>query len=158
MVNTDTLPSSRFATSASVPCRLIDTPAGARPVSSVAMTAGGDALRSITSSRLSAVCLLGSAGSIFWFTVTSARPSSGVSATDSGGPTTLPPAATSATTFGGWAPRSITVIVSGGPLGTVLTAPFTSTTLLSLTDTASCACAPDASASRTRTTARATPR
>jgi len=43
--NTDTVPSLRLATSASVPRRLIEMPAALLPASSVAITAGGDAVR-----------------------------------------------------------------------------------------------------------------
>src|SRR5918995_7300570 len=137
IVKIDTVPSARLATSASVPCRLIDSPAADAPASSVVMTLGGDALRSMTDSRLSAICLVGSAGSTFWAAVTSASPSSGVSATDSGGPTTLVGAATSATTLGGLAPTSMIVTVSAGGLAMTLDTPLTNITLLSFADTAS---------------------
>ena len=50
-VKTETVPSLRLATNASVPPGLIETPAGPSPVSSVAITAGGVALRSITLRR-----------------------------------------------------------------------------------------------------------
>ena len=90
MVNTDTVPSARLATSASVPCRLIDTPAAPIPASSVAITAGGVARRSTTLTRLSGTVLVASAGSFLVDEVTRARPWSGVIATLIGGPTTLP--------------------------------------------------------------------
>src|SRR5437879_9027698 len=44
IVNTDTVPSLRLATSASVPWRLIEMPAALLPASSVVMTAGGEAV------------------------------------------------------------------------------------------------------------------
>ena len=73
-MNTDTVPSARLATSASVPCRLIDTPAAPLPASSVAITAGGVARRSTTLTRLSGMVLVASAGSFFIEEVTSASP------------------------------------------------------------------------------------
>jgi hypothetical protein len=63
MVKTETVPSAMLETRASVPCRLIEIPAAPLPASSVAMTFGGLALRSMTETRLSGVCLVGSAGS-----------------------------------------------------------------------------------------------
>src|SRR3954469_6609158 len=145
MVSTDTVPSPRFPTRARLPARFMPMPAGAEPSSSVAITAGGLALRSMTESRLSATSFFGSAGSSFWFDDTSAIDSSGVTATFCGGPTTLDGALTSPTTFGGEAERSMMVTVSSAGLsGTVLT-PLTSTALLSFDDTASCAAAGTAS-------------
>ena len=73
--------------------------------------------------------------------VTSASPSSGVMATDSGGPTTLAGTAISAITFGEPPLRSSTVRVSGAGFCTTWTAPLTSTTLLSFTEIASWASA-----------------
>src|SRR6187399_2736966 len=72
IVKTDTVPSKRLATSASVPAGLIDTPDAPLPACSVASTFTGDAWRSITVSRLSGTVLVGSAGSIFVDAVTSA--------------------------------------------------------------------------------------
>src|SRR5207249_9873324 len=83
-----TVPSPRLATSASVPARLIETPAGALPVSSVAMIRGGAALRSTTDIVLFGMRLVGSPGSSFSLAVTSASDSSGETATLKGGPTT----------------------------------------------------------------------
>ena len=103
------------------------------------MTRGGAVVRSTTDSRLSGACLVGSFGSTLIAAVTSASDSSGVIATLSGGPTTLPGASTSPRTFGGHALRSMIVTVSGGGLGTTFTTPLTRTTLLSLADTAICA-------------------
>lgn len=57
MVNTETVPSARLATSASVPCRLIETPDAPMPACSVAITAGGVARRSTTLTRLSGMVL-----------------------------------------------------------------------------------------------------
>jgi hypothetical protein len=73
--------------------------------------------------------------------VTSAIDSSGATATLKGGPTTLPGTSSSATTFGGQLFVSITVNVSGRGLFTTVAAPLTSSTLLSLVDSSSCACA-----------------
>ena len=112
------------------------------------MTRGGLALRSMTDTRLSGVCLVGSLGSTLADAVTRARLSSGVIATLSGGPTTLTGAFTSATTRGGLALRSMIATVSDGALGTTFTVPLTLTTLLSLADTASSAPAWAATASR----------
>ena len=134
---TDTVPSDRLATRASVPWRLIESPAGEAPASRVAMTAGGEVRRSMTDTRLSGTCLVGSAGSIFIAEVTRARLSSGVMATLTGGPTTLAGAGISATTRGGEDLRSMMVTVSGAGLWTTWTVPLTSTTLLSLADMAS---------------------
>src|SRR5918996_2182847 len=114
----------------------MEIPAAPLPASSVASTFGGFALRSMTLTRLSGVCLVGSAGSTLLEAVTRARPSSGVTATLSGGPTTLTGAGTSPTTRGGAVLRSMTATVSGGALGTIFTTPLSLTTLLSLAETA----------------------
>jgi hypothetical protein len=113
IVNTDTVPAARLATSASVPCRLIDTPAAPAPASRVVITRGGVARRSTTETRLSGMVLVGSAGSTFVDAVISVRPWSGLIATLIGGPTTLPGTGNSATTLGGVTPRSMMVAVSG---------------------------------------------
>jgi len=68
-------------------------PAALRPASSVAITAGGDALRSMTDTRVSGTVFVGSLGSTRLDEPTSASRSSGVSATLNGGPMTLPGAA-----------------------------------------------------------------
>ena len=138
MVKIETVPSDRLATRARVPCRLMETPAGPLPVSSVAITWGGDALRSITDIRLSGICFFGSPGSIFMAAVTRARPSSGVMATLNGGPTTLVGAAISATIRGGYL-RSITDTVSTAGFWATVATPSMSTSLLSLAESASCA-------------------
>ena len=75
-------------------------------------------MRSITESLLSGTCL---SPSFFIAAVTSARLSSGVIATESGGPTTLVGASTSPITLGGEALRSTIVTVSGTGLATTLT-------------------------------------
>src|SRR5205823_2897430 len=80
--------------------------------SSVAITAGGDAFRSMTDTRVSGTVFVGSPGSTLLDDPTRARLSSGVSATLSGGPTTLPGTAISATTRGGDTVRSRSVTVS----------------------------------------------
>ncbi len=117
------------------------------------MTRGGDAFRSTTESRLSGTIFFGSAGSTFVDDVMRARLSSGVMATLSGGPTTLPGTSISASTLGGNTPRSMIVAVSGAGLaGSVLT-PLTSTALLSFDDTAICASMGPASASAARSAA-----
>src|SRR5437879_1450163 len=125
-------------------------PAAPAPASAVPATAGGDALRSITETLLSGTTFFGSAGSILVAAVTSAIDSSAATATLEGGPTTLVGAWTSPIILGGEAERSMIVTVSGaGFCGTVLT-PSTSTALLSLADTASCAKAPDDRIGRAR--------
>src|SRR4030095_5149054 len=149
MVKTDTEPSTRLETSASVPCRFTEMPAAPMPASSVAMTFGGVAFRSMTVTRLSGVCFVLSLGSTLFEAVTSARLSSGITAMLSGGPTTLTGAWTSPITLGGDCLRSISDTVSGGGLGTTVTTPFTLSTLLSLPDTASCAPALTGSVSAT---------
>src|SRR5262249_45026303 len=83
--NTETVPSERLATSASVPARLIDTPAAPLPACNCAETLGGEALRSITESLSSGTVFFGSAGSILDAAVTSAKLSSRATATLSGG-------------------------------------------------------------------------
>src|SRR5262249_55646567 len=112
------------------------------------MICGGVARRSITDSRLSATCFVGSFGSTFMAAVARARPSSGVMATLNGGPTTLPGTAISLTTRGGVRLRSMTVSVSGGALGTTFTVPLSSMTLLSFTEMGIWANAGDASTRR----------
>ena len=107
------------------------------------------------------VCFVGSLGSTLFDAVTSASPSSGVTAMLSGGPTTLTGAATSPMTRGGEALRSMIDTVSDGGLATTVTTPFTRRTLLSLPDTAICAPAVGARAaitSRARATVRGTRR
>src|SRR5438105_5286752 len=64
MEKTETVPSERLATSASVPARLIDTPAAPCPACNWAETLGGEALRSMTVSLSSGTVFFGSAGSI----------------------------------------------------------------------------------------------
>jgi hypothetical protein len=141
-VNTETVPSLRLATSASVPCLLNDTPAAPAPALSVAITTGGAAFRSITVSVSSATTFVASAGSSLLARVTSAIDSSGETATLIGGPTTLVGTFSSASTFGGFAPASMMVTVSGGGLATTLLAPLSSVALLSFAETTICAVAP----------------
>src|SRR5450759_962717 len=139
IVNIETVPSLRLATKASVPARFIDVPVGPRPGSSVAITAGGLALRSITESLLSGTCFFGSAGSSFILEATRANDSSGAMATFCGGPTTLDGVLSSAMTFGGETPRLMMVTVSSTGLADTLVTPLTRTDLPSLEDTAICA-------------------
>src|SRR5438132_327749 len=129
--------------------RLSEMPAALLPASSVAITAGGDAFRSMTETRVSGTVFVGSPESTLLDDPTRARLSSGVSATLSGGPTTLPGTAISATTRGGDTVRSRIVTVSGAGFCTIFTVPLSSMTLLSLDVTASCACAAGAAASTT---------
>src|SRR5262249_32750488 len=114
-------------------------PLGPRPASSVAITAGGLALRSMTESRLSGTCFFGSAGSSFWVAATSAKDSSGATATFCGGPVTLDGAFSSAMILGGETPRLIMVTVSSTGGGGTETVPLLRTTLPSVEDTAICA-------------------
>src|SRR5436305_12609924 len=89
-------------------------PAALRPASSVAITAGGDALRSMTDTRVSGTVFVGSLGSARLDEPTSPSRSAGVSASRNGGPLTLQGAAISATTPGGVDVISRHVAVSGG--------------------------------------------
>src|SRR6516162_10848371 len=114
-------------------------PLGPRPASSVAITAGGLALRSMTESRLSGTCFFGSVGSSFIAEATSAKDSFGATATFCGGPATLDGALSSAMTFGGETPRLMMVTVSSRGLAGTATTPLARTTLPSLAETASCA-------------------
>ena len=134
-VKIETVPSMRLATSARVPDGLNETPDAPFPARSVARTAGGEALRSITVTRSSGIVREGSAGSIFVAAVTSAIESSGAIATLSGGPTIDVGTGSSARTFGGDTPRSMIVTVSGGGFRTVVTTPFSRVTFDSLADT-----------------------
>src|SRR3982074_153917 len=59
IVKTDTVPSLRLATSASVAARLIETPAAPAPACSVARIFGGEDFRSITVSLSSGIALVG---------------------------------------------------------------------------------------------------
>src|SRR5262245_11747374 len=136
MRKTDTVPSLRLATRARVPERLIDTPAAPRPACSVANTVGADAFRSITVNLSSGRVDFGFDGSIFVDAVTNAIDWSGAIATLCGGPTIDVGARSSPRTFGGEAPKSRIVTVSGGGLGTGVLTPSTSITLLSLADIA----------------------
>src|SRR5438105_7296432 len=131
--STDTVPSSRLATSASVERPLIDTPAAPAPTLTVWITLGGAACRSITLSTLSDTSAS--------FTarlpeVTSAKDSSGATATATGGPMTVVGAWTSATSRGAGPRRSITATVSGGGSVSTFTTPLSSTALPSLADSA----------------------
>src|SRR6266849_5085963 len=78
--------------------------------------------------------------------VTSARLSSGVSATLSGGPITLLGASSSAMTLGFDDLRSMMLTVSAGGLATTVFTPFMRTSLLSFADTAISACEADVAA------------
>src|SRR2546430_6579686 len=82
--NTETVPSLRLATSARVPRRLIEMPAALLPASSVAITAGGDAFRSMTETRVSGTVFVGSPGSTLLDDPTRARLTSAVTAPISG--------------------------------------------------------------------------
>ena len=113
MVNTETVPSLRLATSASVPARLIETPAAPAPDCSVASTFGGEDFRSMTVSLSSGIALVGSAGSSFIAPVTSAKLSSEATATLEGGPTTLAGTGNSATMRGAPPESSMMATLSG---------------------------------------------
>src|ERR1700712_99715 len=132
IVKTETVPSLRLATSASVAARLIETPAAPAPACSVASTFGGVDFRSITLSLSSATALVGSAGSTFLAPVTSAKLSSGAMATLAGGPTTLAGAGNSATMWGEGPERSMIETVSGNGTLRTLATPSSSTILPSL--------------------------
>src|SRR6478752_350180 len=122
IVNTETVPSLRLATSARLAARLIETPAAPAPACKVASTFGGEDFRSMTVSLSSATVLVGSAGSTFIAPVTSAKLSSGAMATLAGGPTTLAGAGNSATMRGEGPERSRIETVSGnGSLRTFAT-------------------------------------
>src|ERR1700757_2549932 len=143
MEKTEIVPSDRLATSASVPARLIDTPAAPCPACNWAETLGGEALRSITESLSSGTVFFGSAGSILDAAVTSAKLSPRATATLSGGPIALVGASISPTTLGGFALRSMSVTVScGGLAGTEFT-PSVRTALPLLAETASWPLSPD---------------
>src|SRR5918997_6765366 len=138
MVNTETVPSDRLATSATLPAGLIATPAAPAPASMVVTSAGGDALRSMMETLLSGAVFFGSAGSTLVAAVTIAIDSSDATATLDGGPTTLV-GTLSSTVVSGDTLRSMIVTVSGGGFaGTVLT-PSTRTALPSFADTTICA-------------------
>src|SRR6516162_10022084 len=143
MEKTETVPSERWATNASVPARLIDTPAAPCPACNCATTLGGDALQSITVSLSSGTVFFGSAGSILDAPVTSAKLSSRAIATLDGGPTTLVGAGTSAMTLGGVALRSMTATESAGGLAGTAFTPSMRTALPSLAESASSPLAPD---------------
>src|SRR3954447_22727071 len=136
IVKAETVPSLRLATSASVPARLIETPAAPRPACRVAATFGGEALRSMTLSLSSGTVFVASFGSTFVAPVTRAKLSSGATATLKGGPTTLAGACTSPISFGGEADKSMIETVSGGGFWTVFVTPSSSTALPSFAETA----------------------
>src|SRR5215218_4600401 len=97
-------------------------------------------LRSTTLTLVSGLVLVLSAGSICVEAATRASDSSGVMATEVGGPTTLPGTLlTVPRTFTGDWPRSRMVIESGVGLSALLVTPFTCWTLWSFDDTAICA-------------------
>src|SRR5438445_13826548 len=86
--NTETVPSLRLAPSARVPRRLIEMPAALLPASSVAITADGDAFRSMTETRGSGTVLVGPPGPTLLDAPTRPRLPSGVRAALRAGPTT----------------------------------------------------------------------
>src|SRR5262249_9149048 len=133
----------RLAMGAGVPARLMGMPTGPRPASSVAITAGGVALRSITETLLSGTSFFGSAASSFMLEDMSANDSSGAIATFCGGPPTPEGALSSPTALGGGTPGSSMVTVSSAGFGGTVFTPLTSTALASLAETASCAAASD---------------
>ena len=159
MVKTETVPSLRLATSASVPALLIETPAAPWPACRVASTLGAAApwaptptadlmrvnrlafsgVRSMTVSLSSGMVLVGSLGSMRWLEVTSANSSFGETATFSGGPTTLLGTSISASSLGWEGRMSMMATVSAGGFFWTSALPSTSFTLASLADTASCA-------------------
>src|SRR3954454_9268951 len=132
IVKTETVPSLRFATSASVPARLIETPAAPAPACKVASTLGGADFRSMTESLSSGTVLAGSAGSSFIAPVTRANAPSGAMATLGGGPTTLAGAGTSPRSFKAPSVKSMTLTVSGSGCLRTTALPFSSTILPSL--------------------------
>ena len=138
IVNTDTVPSLRLATSASVPAALMDTPEGPLPACSVLSTAGGDDFRSMTVTVSSGIVFVGSAGSILVDAVTSAIDSSGATATLCGGLAQLP-----ARDLADHLGRRHTKVEDGHRIGWRISHhridPFDVQTLLSLDETASCA-------------------
>ncbi len=79
---------------------------------------------------------------------TSAKDSSGATATFCGGPATLDGALNSATIFGGETPRLMMVTVSSTGFAGTPTTPLTRTTLPSFDDTAICAAALSESSGR----------
>ena len=106
-----------------MPSLVIEMPAAPAPVLIVSRIFLS--LRSTTVTRSSGTSLVASAGSNLLDDATSASDSSGVMATDSGGPTTLPGTlSTVPTTFTGRLPRSTMVIESGCGLITFLVTPF----------------------------------
>src|SRR6266550_1808796 len=95
----------------------------------------------MTDSRLSGTSFFGSAGSSFIVAATSAKDSSGATATFCGGPVTLEGALSSAMIFGGETPRLMMVTVSSTGFAGTLTTPLMRPTLPSFDDTAICAAA-----------------
>ena len=121
-----------------MPSLVSEMPAAPAPVLIVSRTFWP--LRSTTLTLVSGLVLVLSAGSIWVEAATSASDSSGVMATEVGGPTTLPGTLlTVPRTFTGDWPRSRMVIESGVGLSALLVTPFTCWTLWSFDDTAICA-------------------
>src|SRR4026209_78092 len=113
-------------------------PAAPAPVLRVSRTFW--ALRSTTLTLVSGLVLVLSAGSICVEAPTRASDSSGVMATEVGGPPTLPgPLLPVHRTFTGDWPRARMVIESGVGLSALLVTPFTCWTLWSFDETAICA-------------------
>src|SRR5262245_27369602 len=116
----------------------MEMPAAPAPVLMVSRTFWP--LRSTTLTLVSGLVLVLSAGSICVEAATNANDSSGVMATESGGPTTLPGTLLMVpSTFTGAWPRSRMVIESGVGLSTLLVTPFSCLTLWSFDETAICA-------------------
>ena len=148
MVNTDTVPAARLATSARVPSGEMRTVAAPAPARRCCTAIGGLAVRSTTVTWSSGPMPAGRAGSARVAEVTMAKVSSLLTATAVGGPTTLPGTSMVAVTLGGDWDRSMTDRVSGAASGGATWAPLDRTVWASLDDSATSARAGAQSAAR----------
>jgi len=134
---TDTVPSPRLATSATLPSGETRTTVACAPAVSDCTTRGGLAVRSTTETWLLPVAMPPVAvGSALVEAVTIAQLSSGATHTDIGGPTTAPGTSMLVSTRGAALPNSITLSVSGLTGVAAICAPFTSAVWPSLDESA----------------------
>ena len=146
MDKTETVPSARLATNASLPLAVIERPDGWRPVRALPTTFGGWAVRSSTCTNDSGTQWVASCGSTLSELEISAIRWSGVMAILDGGPTTEFGMSLRCWTDGGNFEKFSIEIESGASGGITLGVPEVRSILFSLPETMICAAAGAASA------------
>src|SRR5439155_5616440 len=158
MDKTETVPSARLATSASLPLGVIDSPEGWRPVRAWPTTLGGLAARSSTCTNDSGTQLVASCGSALRELEISAIRRSGVMAMLDGGPMTELGTSLRCWIDGGNCEKFNIEIESGPSGGITLGPPEVRSILFSFPEMMICAQAGAANARRRRTTRADRPR